>query len=202
MLWWNWFCDIISFVSAKDSRKERCSTDSINFLLWWYTCWQAADILLNHSCLLLEYSSMHWELNLCLGEILVSLEVIPRINSVVQIRREASKMLILVRRIQDMFQIITDISCISADTVTRTFLLVHELEDGIRWQFTIDGVKQDKAYHLCFPILFFMGDTMDITNCACYMVVPKLLMFATCAIVLEYTFWWTLYNNDFGRQKR
>ncbi len=29
------------------------------------------------------------------------------------------------------------------------------------WQFTIDGLKQDTVYHLYFPILFFMGDTME-----------------------------------------
>jgi len=43
----------------------------------------------------------------------------------------------------------------------QEFFLIQDLEDGIRWQFTIDGVKQDKVYHLYFPILFFMGDTME-----------------------------------------
>jgi len=46
-------------------------------------------------------------------------------------------------------------------TLLQELLLIQELEDEIRWQFTIDGVKQDKVYHLCFPILFFMGDTME-----------------------------------------
>ena len=46
-------------------------------------------------------------------------------------------------------------------TLLQELLLLQELEDGIRWQFTIDGVKQDKIYHLYFPILFFMGDTME-----------------------------------------
>jgi len=44
-------------------------------------------------------------------------------------------------------------------TLLQELLLIQELEDGIRWQFTIDGVEQDKVYHLYFPILFFMGDT-------------------------------------------
>jgi len=48
--------------------------------------------------------------NLWLGEILVSLEVTPRLNSVMLTRRQASKMFIsMVRRIQDMFQIIIEI---------------------------------------------------------------------------------------------
>ena len=59
-------------------------------------------------------------------------------------------------------------------TLLQELLLIQKIEDGIRWQFTIDGVKQDKVYHLYFPILFFMGDTM----------VPKLLMFAAFTIVL------------------
>jgi len=42
----------------------------------------------------------------------------------------------------------------------QELLLIQELEDGIRWQFTIDGVKQDKVHHHYFPILLFMGDTM------------------------------------------
>ena len=46
-------------------------------------------------------------------------------------------------------------------TLLHELLLIQELENGIRWQFTIDGVKQDKVYHLYFPILFFMGDTME-----------------------------------------
>ena len=46
-------------------------------------------------------------------------------------------------------------------TLLQELLLIQELEDGIRWQFTIDGVKQGKVYHLYFPIPFFMGDTME-----------------------------------------
>jgi len=42
-------------------------------------------------------------------------------------------------------------------TLLQELLLIQELEDGIRWQFTIDGVKQGKVYHLYFPILFFMA---------------------------------------------
>ncbi len=46
-------------------------------------------------------------------------------------------------------------------TLLQELLLIQEFEDGIRWQFTIDGVKQDKVYHLYFPILFFTSDTME-----------------------------------------
>jgi len=46
-------------------------------------------------------------------------------------------------------------------TLLQELLLIQQLKDGIKWQFTIDGVKQDKVYHLYFPILFFMGDTME-----------------------------------------
>jgi len=46
-------------------------------------------------------------------------------------------------------------------TLLQELLLIQQLKDGIKWQFTIDGVKQGKVYHLYFPILFFMGDTME-----------------------------------------
>ena len=69
-------------------------------------------------------------------------------------------------------------------TLLQELLLIQELKDGIRWQFVIDGVKQDKVYHLYFPILFLIGDTMEHTNCEVYVVVPKLLLFTAFAIVL------------------
>jgi len=47
-----------------------------------------------------------------------------------------------------------------ARMLLQELLLIQELGDGIRWQFTIDKVKQDKVYHLYVPILFFMGDTI------------------------------------------
>jgi len=46
-------------------------------------------------------------------------------------------------------------------TLLQELFLIQELENGIRWQFTIDGVKQDKVYYHYFPVLFFMGDTME-----------------------------------------
>jgi len=52
---------------------------------------------------------------------------------------------------------------------------MQEFNDGIKWQFTIDGVKQDKVYYLYFRIQ---------TNCAVYRVIQKLFMFATFPIVL------------------
>ena len=39
-------------------------------------------------------------------------------------------------------------------TLLQELLLIQELEDGIRWQFTIDGVKQGKVYHLFFQFYF------------------------------------------------
>ena len=45
--------------------------------------------------------------------------------------------------------------------ILQELLQIQSLKDGLEWQFTIDGVKQGKVYHLYFPILFFMGDTVE-----------------------------------------
>jgi hypothetical protein len=45
--------------------------------------------------------------------------------------------------------------------ILQELLTIQELQNGLEWQFTIDGVKQGKIYHLYFPILFFMGDTVE-----------------------------------------
>ena len=38
---------------------------------------------------------------------------------------------------------------------------VQSVEDGIKWQFTIDGNKLSQIYTLHFPILLFMGNTIE-----------------------------------------
>jgi len=71
-------------------------------------------------------------------------------------------------------------------TLLQELLLIQEVEDGIRWQFTIDGVKQDKIYHFIFQFYFSWVIQWNITNCAVYRVVPMLLMFARSAIILAH----------------
>ena len=38
--------------------------------------------------------------------------------------------------------------------------LIQELEEGVLWQFTIDGKTNSTIYQLFFPILYIIGDTM------------------------------------------
>jgi hypothetical protein len=37
---------------------------------------------------------------------------------------------------------------------------IQQLENGMQFQFTIDGIKNPTVYRLFFPIGFFVGDTM------------------------------------------
>ena len=39
--------------------------------------------------------------------------------------------------------------------------LIQELEEGVLWQFTIDGKTNPTIYRVFFPILYIIGDTME-----------------------------------------
>ena len=39
--------------------------------------------------------------------------------------------------------------------------LLQDLEEGVLWQFTIDGKTNPTIYQLFFPILYIIGDTME-----------------------------------------
>ena len=46
-------------------------------------------------------------------------------------------------------------------TILDEVLSVQQLANGLEWCFTIDGQKQEKIFNLFFPVLFFMGDTVE-----------------------------------------
>ena len=46
-------------------------------------------------------------------------------------------------------------------TILNDINTVQSINEGIRWNFTIDGVKNTKEYRLYFPILFIIGDTVE-----------------------------------------
>ena len=50
----------------------------------------------------------------------------------------------------------TQIRCIMND-----LLRIQKKKKGIKWCFTIDGMKQTIEYRLIFRVLFFAGDTME-----------------------------------------
>ncbi|HEY9296112.1 MAG TPA: hypothetical protein VIQ31_07010, partial [Phormidium sp.] len=46
-------------------------------------------------------------------------------------------------------------------TILNDLKQVQSIKEGIKWQFTIDGNKISTVYRLYFPILFFIGDTIE-----------------------------------------
>jgi hypothetical protein len=46
-------------------------------------------------------------------------------------------------------------------TILNDIKTVQGIKQGIKWQFTIDGCKLPQIYRLYFPIVFFIGDTIE-----------------------------------------
>ncbi len=185
MIWWNWFWNSISLVSTKDSRKK----DSVQIPSIFFSDGTVVDKAGRHSfepfMFTLEIFKQALRSKPMAWRNLGSTRGNPKTKfSNADKEWGKQKFINLVGRIHDMFQIITEISMHKWGLCYRNFCWSKNLRMELDGSSQLMEWSKTKYIIIIFQFYFSWVIQWSITNCAVYMVVPKLLMLTAFAIVL------------------